>query len=252
VLAAKARWVSLIEPEMVELPSDDFLMGPPTRIDKAYSVTVPAFAIGKYELTFDEYDVFVFATGARRPGDMGWGRGQRPVINVSWLDAKAYVEWLSRTTGKQYRLPSEAEWEYAARAGANTRYWWGDDAPTRERANVRGYVDETTQAGEYPANPWGLYDMDGNVWEWVEDCWHASYEGAPRDGTAWTGNCDLEFDPYVQAVPDNRVARSHAWNSYPDGSTSRDDRSRPSADVRANFLGFRVARTLSRSNSVTP
>ena len=139
----------------------------------------------------------------------GWGRGGRPVIHVSWEDATAYADWLFDETGEQYRLPSESEWEYAARAGATTRYSWGQDLG-RNRANCRGCGsrwdrDRTAPAGSFAANAWGLHDMHGNVWEWVEDCWHENYARAPRDGSAWTGggNCG------------RRVLRGGSWGDDP-------------------------------------
>lgn len=112
------------------------------------------------------------------------GRGRRPAINLSWYDAKAYVEWLAGEARQPYRLLSEAEWEYACRAGTTTRHWWGD-VTTSENANFGQNVGRTSEVGAYPANPWGLYDIHGNVWEWVEDAWHGSYDGAPDDGGAW-------------------------------------------------------------------
>ena len=168
-------------------------------------ITKP-FAVGKYEVTFDEWDACVKSGGCNgyKPSDEGWGRGRRPVINVSWDDAQAYVAWLSKKTGQPYRLLSEAEWEYAARAGTTTRYSWGDDI-TPEKANYHGSnVGKTTEVGSYPANPWGLHDMNGNVGEWVEDCWNESYEGAPSDGSAWTsGDCS------------RRVLRGGSWGDGP-------------------------------------
>jgi len=125
-----------------------------------------------------------------RPKDRGWGRGKRPVINVSWSNAKSYVSWLSEKTGERYRLLSESEWEYAARAGTTTKYHWGNSF-CKSRANSSGNIGKTVPVGRYDANGFGIYDLHGNVWEWVEDCWHGSYEGAPSDGRAWTsgGEC---------------------------------------------------------------
>ena len=169
----------------------------------------------------------------------GWGRGGRPVINVDWEDAKAFVAWLSVQTGQRYRLLSEAEWEYACRAGTTTRYWWGDEI-TPENANYGQNVGKTSEVGKYPANPFGLYDMHGNVWEWVEDCWNDSYEGAPDDGSAWTsGDCR------------RRVLRGGSWDSDP-GILRSACRVGIDTDGRYNTVGLRVARTLSRSESVTP
>ena len=200
-------------PELVVVPAGRFRMGCVSGRDcydsqqPVHEVELASFALGVYEVTFEEYDRFVQATGHRRPGDGGWGRGGRPVIDVSWEDAAAYVAWLSRETGESYRLPSESEWEYAARAGTTTRYSWGQDIG-RNLANCDGCRsrwddDQTAPAGSFAANGWGLHDMHGNVWEWVADCWHENYARAPRDGTAWTsgGNCG------------RRVLRGGSWNS---------------------------------------
>ena len=201
-------------PELVVVPAGRFRMGCVSGRDcednehPVHEVELTSFALGVYEVTFEDYDRFVQATGHRRPGDGGWGRGGRPVIDVSWEDAEAYVAWLSRETGESYRLPSESEWEYAARAGTTTRYSWGQDIG-RNRANCRSCgsrwdADRTAPAGSFAANGWGLHDMHGNVYEWVADCWHENYARAPRDGTAWTsgGNCG------------RRVLRGGSWNSH--------------------------------------
>jgi formylglycine-generating enzyme required for sulfatase activity len=168
---------------------------------------IKAFLLGRYEVTFAQYDQFVIATQSHNPersypDDEAWGRATRPVINVSWYDAKAYVDWLAVQTGKQYRLPSEAEWEYAARASKRTRWSFGDDENVlREYA----WFDENSGSKTHPIgglepNLWGLYDMHGNVKEWVQDCWHESYQEAPDDGSAWeTGDCK------------HRVLRSGSW-----------------------------------------
>ena len=200
-------------PELVVVPAGRFRMGCVSGRDchdsqqPVHEVELASFALGVYEVTFEEYDRFVQATGHRRPGDRGWGRGGRPVIDVSWEDAAAYVAWLSRETGESYRLPSESEWEYAARAGTTTRYSWGQDIG-RNLANCDGCgsrwdADRTAPAGSFAANGWGLHDMHGNVWEWVADCWHENYARAPRDGTAWTsgGNCG------------RRVLRGGSWST---------------------------------------
>ncbi len=155
--------------------------------EQQHDVCVGNFDIGRYEVTFDEYDLFARLDGRRMPNDQGWGRGRRPVINVSWHDAVAYTEWLSERTGHTYRLATEAEWEYAARAGTTTRWSFGDDENQLDDyawydANADG---KTHPVGEKNANPWGLHDMHGNVWEWVQDCYHESYQGAPDDGSAW-------------------------------------------------------------------
>ena len=230
-------------PELVVVPAGRFRMGCVSGRDcqdderPVHEVEVASFALGAYEVTFEEYDRFAGETGRDRPNDRGWGRGGRPVMNVSWEDATAYAEWLSAETGARYRLPSESEWEYAARTGSTTRYSWGDDIG-RNRANCDGCGsrwddDRTAPAGSFGANAWGLHDMHGNVWEWVADCWHENYARAPRDGSAWTtgGNCGL------------RVLRGGSWSSSPRNLRSA-NRDRYVAEDRFAYFGFRVARTL--------
>jgi formylglycine-generating enzyme required for sulfatase activity len=181
-------------PEMVLIPAGQFLMGSPPDEKGRYDFEGPQhrgeigyrFALGRYAVVFAEYDHFCEVTTSKKPADQGWGRGRRPVINVDWRDAQAYVEWLSHETGQVYRLPSEAEWEYACRAGTTTRYSWGDDISNKNANCGGGWFSKTKEVGSYPANPWGLYDMHGNVFEWMEDMWHDSYSGAPVDGAAWT------------------------------------------------------------------
>ncbi|MEA2099437.1 MAG: formylglycine-generating enzyme family protein [Campylobacterota bacterium] len=151
------------------------------------------FYMGKYEVTFKEYDKFCDATNRKKPDDRGWGRGDRPVINVSWHDAKAYTKWLSKKEGKTYRLPTEAEWEYAARAGTNTKYSFGDSDSSLDSYawyyknsynKGKSHADYGThKVGEKKPNQWGLYDMHGNVWEWCEDWYKDSYKNTPKDGT---------------------------------------------------------------------
>ena len=197
------------------------------------------FALSKHEITFADWDACVEGGGCNGylPDDKGWGRGSRPAINVNWDDAQSYVTWLSRSTGKTYRLPSEAEWEYAARAGTQSPYNWGNDLGP-DRANCgedrcRDGFENTAPVGSFPANAWGLHDMHGNVFEWVQDCWNGStYEGAPTDGSAWTdGDCE------------SRVSRGGAWSSSPTNLRSA-NRVRNARDHRQNSLGFRVVRTL--------
>jgi formylglycine-generating enzyme required for sulfatase activity len=169
-------------PAMVELPGGTFRMGSPDGVGLSdehpqHEVAVEAFAVGECPVTFDEYDRFCEATGRGKPGDEGWGRGRRPVINVSWHDATAYCKWLSEETGETYRLLTEAEWEYACRAGSDTEYCYGDD-PAKlgeyawyyENAGLKSHP-----VGEKLPNAWGLYDMHGNVWEWCADEYR-SYE----------------------------------------------------------------------------
>jgi formylglycine-generating enzyme required for sulfatase activity len=225
-------------PEMVWIAAGSFQMGdiqgggysdekPVHRV----SITQP-FAMGRYEVTFAEYDKFAEATGREKPSDRGWGRGNRPVINVSWHDAVAYAEWLSEQTGKKYRLPTEAEWEYAARGGTSTKYWWGNNIG-KNRANCRGCGSRwdgksTAPVGSFAPNPFGLYDTAGNVWEWCADSWHGSYKGAPTDGRVWSGG-DESY----------RVLRGGSWFNIPRSARTA-DRVRYTSDERNDFYGFRV------------
>lgn len=197
-----------IEPQLVNIPAGRFKMGCVEGKDcyndekPVRTVRVAAFQMGKHEVTFDEWDACVADRGCTyRPDDEGWGRGQRPVI-VSWDDAQTYIAWLNQKTGKSYRLPSEAEWEYAARAGTTTRFSTGD-CISAEQANFNGEQQpvagcskgerrgKTVEVGSFAANPWGLFDMHGNVAEWTQDCWNLGYRGAPSDSSARSeGFCD--------------------------------------------------------------
>lgn len=147
-----------------------------------------SFEIGIYEVTFNEYDRFAIATLRKLPDDNTWGRGDRPVVNVSWFDAVEYTEWLSDKTDDNYRLPTEAEWEYAVRGGTKTAYWWGDEI-SQNNANCENCAStwglQTVLVSSYKANPWGLYNVHGNAQEFVQDDWHSSYKMAPDDGSAW-------------------------------------------------------------------
>jgi len=194
-----------------------------------------SLAMAKYEVTFEAYDQFVKLTGQRRPKDEGWGRGKRPVIDVSWEDAQAYVTWLSRATRKPYRLPTEAEWEYAAGSGNKQETWAG----TSEENHLGIYAvfsrnvgGKTAEVGSKQPNAFGLYDMSGNVWEWVEDCWHENYDGAPTDGSAW-----LEADGSECA---RRVIRGGSWGSAPGGLRSS-NRFWDNSDDRNSDIGLRLA-----------
>ena len=173
-------------------------------------------AVGVYEVTFDEWDSCLNDGGCDgySPDDEGWGRGRRPVVNVKWSDAQNYVRWLSKKTGKHYRLLSESEWEYVARAGTRTRYWWGDDLD-KGRANCATCGSPwdssmTAPVGQFSANQFGLHDVHGNVWEWVQDTWHFDYWYAPSDGSPWImGTTEGHF------IWDRSVMRGGAWNSKP-------------------------------------
>ena len=239
-------------PQMVVVPAGSFRMGSPSgeaeRGDDegpVHRVTFDRpFAVGVYEVTFREWDACVAGGGCNgyRPDDRGWGRGDRPVINVSWDDARAYVRWLSRETGEGYRLLSESEWEYVARAGTTGPFHTGATIST-DQANYNGnYVygsgrrgvwrEQTVVVGRFPPNGFGLHDVHGNVWEWVQDCWHDDYVGAPSDGGAWeTGDCIW------------RVARDGSW-IYGPRYLRAALRNRYTTGDRDDDLGFRIARTL--------
>ena len=196
---------------MVDIPAGRFRMGALKRggydnEKPVHTVTVPAFKLGKFEVTFTQWDACVADGGCGRytPYDAGWGRGNRPVINVSWDDIQLFIDWLNDKTGGNYRLPTEAEWEYAVRAGSTTEYSWGNSIGSN-RANCDGCGSrwdnrQTAPVGSFSANAWGLHDLHGNVWEWVQDCWNKNYKGAPTDGRAWTsGDCG------------RRVIRGGSW-----------------------------------------
>ena len=176
-----------------------------------HAVTVSSFAIGACEVAFEEYDAFAKATGRELLDDEGWGRGQRPVINVSWEDAQAYAQWVSKQTGQPYRLPTEAEWEYVARSGDRQERWAGtsDEKQLDEYAvYATNSGNQTAEVGSKKANPFGLHDLSGNVWEWVEDCWHENYDQVPTKGEAWLetegGECS------------RRMVRGGSWDFIPE------------------------------------
>ena len=187
-------------------------------------------------MTFAEFDACHRDGGcSHTPRDEGWGRGNRPVIHVSWKDAKEYVGWLSRTTGREYRLLNESEWEYAARAGTDSSYYWGEE-PGEGHANCSRCGSDwdskkTSQAGSFDPNGFGLFDMLGNVWEWVEDCGHRNYEGAPSDGSAWIRRGDCRFRMLRGGSwedPPSRLRRRFATGSPPvPATTSSGSGSRP-------------------------
>ncbi|MBL8566771.1 MAG: SUMF1/EgtB/PvdO family nonheme iron enzyme [Hyphomicrobiaceae bacterium] len=225
-------------PDLVVVPAGSFSMGsnqPYQRPSHTVSFARP-FAIGRYEVTFEEWDVCVADGACERPSDLGWGRGRIPVVNVSWADAQKYVAWLSKKTRQTYRLPSEAEWEYAARGGgADTAFWWGAVVGVNN-ANCRGCSagasDRARPVGSFAANRYGLFDTAGNVAEWVEDCWNDSYRNAPGDGTAWReGDCNL------------RVLRGGSFDSGA-AQVQSSARFRYDAYVPYSANGFRVVREL--------
>jgi formylglycine-generating enzyme required for sulfatase activity len=231
-------------PDMIVVPAGHFMMGSPEgegddSEHPPHPVTIAKpFAVAKFELTFDEWDFCAAHGDCPSHVSKWWGRGQLPAINVSWHDAHTYAEWLSRITGKDYRLLSEAEYEYAARAGSQTKFPWGDDIKLdgKAMANCNGCGSQwdgvqTAPVGSLPANRFGLYDMLGNLAEWTEDCWHENYEGAPADGSVWPGgDCGV------------MVLRGGSWRHDPDDlrSASRDWLDNVG---RAGGIGFRVART---------
>jgi formylglycine-generating enzyme required for sulfatase activity len=233
-------------PEMVVVPAGEFLMGSPLGDDTARLNELPkhrvsitkSFAVSKFELTFDQWETCV-AYGGCRPGisaAQGY-RGRHPVIDVTWDDARQYVRWLSQMTGKTYRLLSEAEYEYAARAGSTTEYPWGEEVG-KNNADCSGCGSQwdgkgTAPVGSFSPNAFGLHDMVGNVNQWVEDCAHDNYLGAPEDGSAWLAAGDCE----------RRMVRGGSWFQSPESVRSA-GRNSGATDFASPNLGFRVARTL--------
>jgi formylglycine-generating enzyme required for sulfatase activity len=251
-------------PEMTVAPAGSFTMGSPDGEKDRSSDEGPQrgvrfakeFAVGRFAVTFEEWDACVADGGCKgyKPSDGGWGRGRRPVINVSWEDAKAYTEWLSARTGKEYRLLSEAEREYVTRAGTTTPFWWGSAAST-SRANYDGnfaydneqqgrprrggrapgeYRERTVPVDAFAPNPWGLHQVHGNVWEWDEDCWDNKSREKPSDGSSLVvANCD------------QHVRRGGSWRNNPQFLRAA-VRGPSITSARTNNIGFRVARTLNR------
>ncbi len=228
-------------PRMIVLPAGSFQMGSPdTEIGRdgdegpQHRVFLRPFAAGKFEVTFAQWDACVADGACASVSDADWGRGQRPVINVAWDDVQAYLAWLSHKTGQHYRLLSESEWEYAARAGLSASPFGTGQDIRATQANYAATDERRTQpVGSYPPNAYGLYDMPGNVWEMVGDCfmrryWHAPTDGSPRA----TGDCEHW-----------RIARGGAWNSYVALLRSA-NRLRFESQNRSSALGFRVARAL--------
>ena len=239
-----------LEPEMVLLAAGTFEIGCNRSEDCRFdelpprTVLVPAFEMGKFEVSFDEWDA-CFADGgcARLPSDRGWARGRQPVIFVSWNETQQYINWLNQKTGKRYRLPTEAEFEYALRAGTRTPFWTGNciqqgqanfDAtkPTDGCPEAQRVPNRPLPVGSFAANPWGLHDMAGNVAEWVQDCWRYNHKGRPRDASAVaSGDCN------------QRPARGGSWYDRADflRSASRDWLE---PIDRMDSLGFRLARSI--------
>jgi formylglycine-generating enzyme required for sulfatase activity len=226
-------------PELVVVPSGDFVMGsndsPYEKPEHTVSVKRP-FAIGRREITFAEWDQCADAGVCKhRPDDHGWGRRNQPVINISWDDTRFFLAWMEQRTGQKYRLPSEAEWEYAARAGTKTPFWWGREISIgRAQCDTCGspFNRQILAAGSFRPNGFGLYDTAGNAAEWVEDCWNDNYRNAPKEAVAWsTGDCRL------------RVLRGGNFASKAADVRSA-ARFRYDVDVRYYANGFRVARDL--------
>jgi formylglycine-generating enzyme required for sulfatase activity len=193
-------------------------------------------SVARFDVTFDDWDACV-AYGDCSVSDGRHGHGRQPVINVTWDDARNYAAWLSRMTGKPYRLLSEAEFEYAARAGTQTVYPWGNEIG-KNNANCNGCGSrwdnrQPSPVGSFAANAFELYDMHGNIWQWIEDCYHEDYEGAPQDGSSWVEGADC----------DQRVVRGGSWFYNPQDLRSA-NRYRYTTHARDGNLGFRVGRTL--------
>jgi formylglycine-generating enzyme required for sulfatase activity/class 3 adenylate cyclase len=225
---------AISEPEMVTVPAGTFAMGSNDDPSEKpiHQVKIKSFAIGKYPITVREWKRCVAAKACTYEAT---GQDDAPVTNVSWNDTKQFTEWLSRVTQKDYRLPTEAEWEYAARGGTQTKYWWGDQ-PATGMANCKGCNEpydaaQPMKAGSLKPNPFGLYDMGGGVAQWVTDCWHKSYQAAPADGSTW-----------LDAECPSRVIRSGSWKNDP-SYVRPSNRDHYDANIRYPTHGFRVARS---------
>ncbi|MDH5574478.1 MAG: SUMF1/EgtB/PvdO family nonheme iron enzyme [Nitrospirota bacterium] len=240
IVQARLHLVEIREPDMVPIPGGEFQLGAVEGLGgedekPVQTVRVEAFQLSQHEVTFDAYDQFVELTGGRSPSDENWGRGRRPVINVSWEEAKGYIAWLSQATGKSYRLPTEAEWEYAARSGSKQETWAGTSAESELEKYAIYKANQTAEVGSKQPNAFGLYDLSGNVYEWVEDCWHENYKDAPDNGAPWLkaggGYCG------------QRVIRGGSWLNLPVYLRSS-FRLRYSTGFRNNDIGFRLAQDI--------
>ncbi len=225
------------QPEMVTIPAGQFRMrdiqgGGDSDEQPVHTVSVKSFAMSRHEVMFEEYDYFAEQMGREKPSDNGWGRGNRPVINVSWDDATAYAEWLSQQTGQKYRLPTEVEWEYAARAGTQTDYWWGNEIG-KNRANCDGCGSQwdnqqTAPVCSFRANPFGLCDTAGNVWEWTCSVYEEKYKGEEL-------KCAGQNDSRPRVFRGGALFNQARWlrASYRDGFTR---------ELRFFNVGFRLFR----------
>jgi len=220
------------------------------RIERpTYQVTIAKpFAIAKYEVTFQEYDYFAKQTGRKIPDNKDWGRGRRPVIGVTWYDAKAYVKWLSKETREEYFLPSEAQWEYAARAGTQTNYWWGDKPGDKlaqcgncaeiqrcdDCKDVPDFVEGSAEVGSFKPNPFGLYDTLANVAEWTADCGNNSNSPKPSSGSPrLKGDCSSHIMKGGTWASKVRFIRAAVRVNPPDGN-----------EYEGKQVGFRIARRI--------
>ncbi len=227
-------------PPMVPIPEGTYQQGDIEEFGESWrnpvrEVTIAAFSLSQHEVTFEAYDRFAIDTGRELPNDQGWGRGKRPVINVTWEDARDYAAWLAEETGEFYRLPSESEWEYAARSGVKQEEFAGTNKES-ELAEFAVYRENsgnrTAEVGSKQENEFKLKDMGGNVWEWVEDCWHENYQNAPDDGRPWLEAGDGDYS--------QRVVRGGSWGNEP-GDLRASARLRDTPDFRYTILGFRLA-----------
>lgn len=225
-------------PTMVRLPAGTFLMGarsslPYPEEQPQHQVSLNNFSISKYEITFADYDRFARAANQNLPSDNNWGRSNRPVINVTWEDASEYTKWLSEETGKQYRLPTEREWEYAAKAGSDNLYWWGYEiGQSNANCAICGSQwagKSTAPVGSFAPNAFGLHDVIGNVQEWTIDCFRPTYNGAPPFGRWEGGDCS------------KRMVRSSSYRSY-QGKNRTTKRDSFAPKRKSDTIGFRVMR----------
>lgn len=224
--------------EMVIVPEGSFVMGSPSDEGDApglpqHTVTLKSFKMAKNMVTFDQFDAFAKATGRPLVSDGGMKRGKYPVINISMAESKAFIDWLNRITGRKFKLPSESEWEYAARAGTTTHYWWGDKADFGKYNSFRNEGADiwptTSPVGAFPANPWGLHDMTGNVFQRVSDCRRPTYDGKPVDGTPLVGEpCLL------------KTMRGGSWRNL-SGAARHATRSGVTDDLISTSIGLRMA-----------